>query len=179
MKRRFWTDDEWRKALDLNDARKTPLEMALALDRPVSSIHSRFTGQGVSFKAKGNTYRPKGWGNRQPQAYLDGKWTQEKWKRALALAQQGMDSETIAEQIGGVSAGDVRKRFTNFNKSALLIDVRQSRARLAEQERLDKAAQYLAARDERDARDLTGRFFGDPPPGYSALDRKRAQEARS
>ena len=26
----------------------------------------------------------------------------------------------------------------------------------------------------RDQQNLTSRFFGDPPPGYSALDRKRA-----
>ena len=38
--------------------------------------------------------------------------------------------------------------------------------------------EVLAERDARlaarDRRDQTAEFFGDPPPGYSALDRKRA-----
>ena len=34
-----------------------------------------------------------------------------------------------------------------------------------------------AARDEaRDKRNLTAVFFGDPPPGYSALDQRRRHE---
>jgi hypothetical protein len=67
---------------------------------------------------------------------------------------------------------------------------RTDRACASRYERLTSRTRYTAAdpkaspaatiaaskREEaRDRLDLTGRIFGDPPPGYSALDRMRAQ----
>ncbi len=48
-------------------------------------------------------------------------------------------------------------------------EVEPSREALADRARREKTP---------DTRDVTGRLLGDPPPGRSALDRKRAAEAR-
>jgi len=34
-------------------------------------------------------------------------------------------------------------------------------------------------RDACELHDLTGRYFGDPPPGYSALDQQRSEKIRA
>lgn len=77
-------------------------------------------------------------------------WHEEyKRRRDRAAARAGN-----GEQIGEVHAPP---RYMPAVVDARLIEDRDRRAEAAE------------------SRNFTSTFFGDPPPGYSALDRKRAQ----
>lgn len=175
MRARRWTAEEWRRAIEMNDALITVPEMAVALGRRPSSIHSRFHAKGIRLKAKANAHRPDGWGDRPPQVRPGSKWTPDRWREAQALAEMDLDAETIAARLGDMTAQEVRKRFQDSNKSSMLIDSATRHAREIEQQRLGQAAARLAAYD---ARDTTGILCNDPPVGHSALDRKRAAEAR-
>jgi predicted ArsR family transcriptional regulator len=89
-------------------------------------------------------------------------WTQERRTQLRALFRAGKSRAEIADALG-VTRKQVRQRmlaegFVTSRLAAL---------------RTTPASVW----DERDARlsarqDLTGSFFGDPPMGFSALDRR-------
>lgn len=117
-------------------------------------------------------------------------WTQD-WPHAQTLARQGATVEFIASSLNR----SVDQVVWKFNKEGKRLPPRAPKGKpgpkpgapRAEKSHPVVSAQRLTPDQvaERDARYLaslkrnqTQAFFGDPPPGFSALDRKR-QEARS
>jgi hypothetical protein len=93
-------------------------------------------------------------------------WTDDIWAKARTMHAAGADYQVIAKAIS-MTTNQVAFRFSNERQ------LERQRAALA----LRPESDALAARDRRaaamDRRTITATFFGDPPPGYSALDRKR------
>lgn len=116
-------------------------------------------------------------------------WTAEEWQSAQDMRSQGLGFDDIAVRLGR-SGKAVREKFA---KNDLTPEQRQQRAEYRRRQRsmgtktkqiagmtfsapLTKPANPAFA--ERDYRlsltphDLTAAIFGDPLPGYSALDRR-------
>lgn len=91
-------------------------------------------------------------------------WSAEMWQRAVELHDEGMSYDDIAGELG-LTTKQVSIKFTNEHYEHKAASERS------------KIAPRLAERDARlaaaDRRSQTAQFFGDPPPGYSALDKKR------
>lgn len=101
-------------------------------------------------------------------------WDAEELERAHALKAAGFGYEQIGAALGrttGSVVTAIQKRLVNPHAYASGIG-RGDQVLLKPDERL------LAARDARaaasEARTITATLMGDPPPGYSALDRKGA-----
>lgn len=95
-------------------------------------------------------------------------WTWKDNARFLAMFDDGYGVEDIALEFGVARTTAVARLATlRAQRQAILGEGRSSRAGPAQ----------LLERDKRKAasyqRDFTAEFFGDPPPGFSALDRKR------
>lgn len=111
-------------------------------------------------------------------------WTEEKKQRAVALAKAGETNEYIAG-IVGMSASAVwkvtcgcRGRTKPRKKSERIAVSHQNQyVKVSTSAESARAARILARELRDDAAlksgDITPVFFGDPPPGYSALDRRR------
>lgn len=114
------------------------------------------------------------------------RWTAEKRALAIDLARAGETNDAIARIVGmsaqavwNLTRGMRDDRRPKPRKSPQRVAVcRVVEVAITPDADADRAARELA-RDLRDDAalkrgDLTPVFFGDPPPGYSALDRKRA-----
>lgn len=101
----------------------------------------------------------------------EGRWSEVEWRRAFALARAGATASDIALALdrGRQSVYDA---FAARGRAGML-----NRGLSRNVGSLAPSAAVLAARDARYAASLrrtqTQEFFGDPPPGFSALDRKR------
>ena len=93
-------------------------------------------------------------------------WTQEQIARVLYLRDdEAMEFEDIAIEVG-IPATACRSKYCAIkdrHRAARLGDKCPSKTLL------DREARERA----RDSQTLTASIFGDPPPGYSALDRRR------
>lgn len=118
-------------------------------------------------------------------------WTRENWDKTRALVADGKDLHEVADLVG-LTYDQVRRKVHYENLSPAkreIIRVRTNARRQADaegrprRERIvpshkifEKApASILAEQRARQAtmhRDLTAAFFGDPLPGYSALDQR-------
>lgn len=108
-------------------------------------------------------------------------WTDETEAKVLELwDDEAMDWPDIARAIGGtVTADACRTRYALLRSQARMRDGQPLPSRKVSNSLAIDAAKRDAARSDRDADALarghcTPAFFGDPPPGYSALDQKRA-----
>lgn len=96
-------------------------------------------------------------------------WTADDIESAMAMFDDDLGFEDIARALGrSVEATKVR------------IYLEQYKARIAAGNRRTSVdpsleAERVRRRDGYDARDLTSTFFGDPPRGFSALDKQRSQ----
>lgn len=116
-------------------------------------------------------------------------WTDEEWQKVVTLRAEGRDLEYIA--------GCIRRTVRQIREKIRWVEMPESkraerRARInswrnanneyksvkhIDQNSASKATpSMLAERDQRmlAPRSLTAMFMGDPSPGFSALDRKRA-----
>ena len=115
------------------------------------------------------------------------KWTPKRIAFARRLRASGLSLREIAAAMATTS-GVVSALFQRQERLAAGKAVRGQRrptvrepvepeAEAIEQRPQRAGADLLAHREQlaaaRARRDLTAEFFGDPPPGYSALDRKR------
>jgi hypothetical protein len=111
-------------------------------------------------------------GNRYTQ-----RWTDGRERRAREMLADGANYDDIGDELG-VSAEYVQEQIEggrDANPQSQQGRQRADAAALAEREA--RLAARFARDDEGRARgDLTGEHFGDPPPGYSALDRRRRQQ---
>lgn len=93
-------------------------------------------------------------------------WTPELWERAQRLRAEGRSLSVIARECG-VTPHQVQWKFQNEDYRHRTAAARLSEAAVAVDRERRLAASLRMT--------LTQSVFGDPPPGYSALDRKRAQ----
>lgn len=118
-------------------------------------------------------------------------WSREEWEKAKAMLAQGFLRETVAAEIGRTLA-QLRQKIAWENMSPEVREMKRNRINNWRRAKaalkpapvvrhrvpspiLEKAPPELfveRARRQMAQRDLTGEFFGDPPPGYSALDRR-------
>ena len=121
------------------------------------------------------------------------RWPQQDWQRAKDLLARGFEPKQVARLLNR----KIESLMTKMRYEAMTPEQRLKMQDRVNANRRAKAAQYVRARAfvkvasrpeedilrERDIRlatprTLTQQLLGDPPPGYSALDRKR-QEART
>lgn len=124
-------------------------------------------------------------------------WSEAETATVLEMRAAGYSFPEIASKLPGRSASGVnarylwltmteeqhrarRARINEWRKREHLNCVhtpRQQRERV--EPRYEPSAELLAERDERyrlSPRSLTAFLCGDPPPGYSALDRRRSAQ---
>ena len=117
-------------------------------------------------------------------------WTDDEWAAAQRLRAEGHTMAGVAARIGrginGVKAKFQWEAMTSDQREARAARIfgykkawrdRQSSYRPKEQvtKTLRPPDEIIHDREARHAagpRDLTGAFFGDPPRGYSALERR-------
>src|SRR4051794_9132676 len=98
-------------------------------------------------------------------------WTHARWSRAKHMRAAGLSNEEIVEAVG-LTVRQVGAKFYNqhyvrarrVSAAGMVITLRVPDRALAERDGRNEASQ---------TRTLTQIIFGDPPPGYSALDKKR------
>jgi hypothetical protein len=100
-------------------------------------------------------------------------WTKEQWRRAYDLTARGVaTAEDVAAYLDHAftPAQVISKFAANGYSRRLFRDPAtvEAPAKLARDLLDDRDARYAASLK----RTQTQEFFGDPPPGYSALDRK-------
>jgi hypothetical protein len=115
------------------------------------------------------------------------RWTVEETQDLLRLQAEGYVVPVIAEKMGRTTIS-VRERIRWLGKTEEQREIRRKQISVTRKGRSAVAAfdhpvmtnkrapdERIAEREYRLAlpRTLTGQYFGDPPPGYSALDRKR------
>jgi predicted nucleotidyltransferase len=115
------------------------------------------------------------------------RWTDEEWARAEQLLTEGYAIKTVATMLGRT----VREVCSKKQWMQMSADKRERKALQKQQRRAEQKegvkinrAEFkiyvpedaVADRNARVAADrsLTAFVFGDPPPGWSALDRRTA-----
>src|SRR5262249_30704133 len=91
-------------------------------------------------------------------------WTDEEVEHALGLRKLGFTARQIGLKIGRTELA-VSSKFTELSPSSA-----SPKTRWVNDKVIAAQAERLNAYDRRD---LTATVCGDPPPGYSALDRMR------
>lgn len=118
-------------------------------------------------------------------------WSREEWEKAQAMLAEGFLRETVAAELGRTlvqlrqkiawekMSPEVREmkrnRINAWRRAKAALKPAQPVRHRVPSPILEKAPPELfveRARRQMVQRDLTGEFFGDPPPGYSALDRR-------
>jgi DNA-directed RNA polymerase specialized sigma24 family protein len=104
-------------------------------------------------------------------------WTDEEIKRVLYLRDEcGWEFEQIAEDLNLGADTCKQKYYYASNLSTERPTEHISKAARPLEHLLEDRERRQRARDQQN---LTSQFFGDPPPGYSALDRRQAVAERS
>lgn len=167
MPRRFWTDDAIVLAIRMRDEDRATEEIAQALGRTVDAVELKFKW----------IRKPKG--ERHPRF-----WSAQEDATLRRLKAENADWERIAVAVGrNKHKCQSRWRYLTRNPE----EHRAQLDRLAQRYRrlkgrnvcadvplyLKPAMQVrLAEAASRRHRDFTAEFFGDPPIGYSALDKR-------
>lgn len=90
-------------------------------------------------------------------------WSQREYARACELREQGVTLVKIANLLGRKFSSVQTKLSGPALRTYVVPKLDVPPTLLEQRERLEAA---------RDRRTFTQTFFGDPPPGYSALDRR-------
>lgn len=108
---------------------------------------------------------------RKPGTHL---WTPSEEQELLSRHDDELGTEDIAVATG-IPLGAVKARLGMLLRQRKIASGRPTRMHgVVPLERLvDRETRKAAA----DQRDLTATFFGDPPPGFSALDKRRMQQS--
>lgn len=96
-------------------------------------------------------------------------WFGDMWERAEKMLAEGVAHKVIATELG-VQPRQLEFKIRNEHGHNKRLSPGPSPDALRDRELREAAA---------DRRGLTQTFFGDPPPGYSALDQKRQQQAKA
>lgn len=104
-------------------------------------------------------------------------WDPEEYRKAVHLKNLGLTDAQIGERLGRTEKGVAAKLWVGYRNNHLdrPMTSRPTTGRVAvDPVVLAARAKYQAAQGRRT---LTQSLLGDPPPGYSALDRTtRSQE---
>jgi hypothetical protein len=92
-------------------------------------------------------------------------WSMKELRQALRLKRQGVTCADIAPVLGR-TAEAIEAKLKCFGKSSVRVPIARSGERPA------SAAEEQIRRNAACHRDLTGAICGDPPVGFSALDRE-------
>jgi hypothetical protein len=92
-------------------------------------------------------------------------WSMKEIQQALRMKRQGVTCANIASVLGRTVAA-IEAKLKGYGKTAVNVSIARSG------ERPVSAAEGQIKRNVACHRDLTGAICGDPPLGYSALDRK-------
>ena len=120
-------------------------------------------------------------------------WTDEEWTRAKAMMADGYGYGDIGARIGrtsrAVKAKFQKKNLTPAQRNARAEYQRRKRAEDVSRRQIEgltfvraqknEVEQVILERNMRASlapRDMTAAFFGDPLPGYSALDKRGARQ---
>lgn len=98
-------------------------------------------------------------------------WTPRMWQRAQDMRRDRMSTAQIAEVLG-LDVKQVAVKFYNqgYRSSGTRTTGNATNNRASPEAMAEREARTAAA----SRRSQTAEFFGDPPPGFSALDRKRS-----
>lgn len=100
------------------------------------------------------------------------RWTEQQIETLREMRADGCDWKEIAPEVGH-GAGACEAKFISLRDGRgdrrIHKDTTRN-ARVSDGQLADRDAR----REASCRRTVTGEFFNDPPPGYSALDRKRA-----
>lgn len=100
-----------------------------------------------------------------------GKWTAEEWAQAQKLRASGSTYPMIAKELGR-SPESVMFRFARMRDgqgTKLHLDAQIDVVARPTPEMFERRNYRLLAESKRD---LTAALFGDPPPGFSALEQR-------
>ena len=116
-------------------------------------------------------------------------WTEEETATLTAMMRAGFGFDDVAAKLPGRSRQSVKERWRWINRSEEIKQARRDRVNRYRAEHRGEPdpgvrrsmpmqhvpADILIDRDTRllAPRSITGTICGDPPPGFSALDRKR------
>lgn len=103
---------------------------------------------------------------------MKGAWTDDETKLALELSEDGVAFSLIAMRLGRNSQS-VRDKLRSLRGMRRRVKANPSIQTV--ETRIEIPHECIAERDLRSSlspRDLTAAFFGDPKPGYSALERR-------
>lgn len=98
-------------------------------------------------------------------------WTQQEIGNAMVLYDDDHAIEDIAEVLGRSVESVRAKVHTELNKRQVAAGHTRENSKISP----DQEAERLARRIGYDARDFTSAVLGDPPRGFSALDRLRSR----
>lgn len=107
-------------------------------------------------------------------------WSDEDWEKAKRLARLGRDAGQIAAEMHRTEEA-IRARFAYMRERVPRRSPSNgtgnyaTSAKASDEQIAERDARYAAAA----RRTQTQEFFGDPPPGFSALDKKRQQGQRA
>lgn len=97
-------------------------------------------------------------------------WTREELGRLVELRDEhGMGWKEIAQALNR-TIGQCNSKYNYGHQEAARTSYDAGSNHKCSDEQLAERERRAQARDQRD---ITQTFFGDPPPGYSALDQRR------
>jgi biotin operon repressor len=150
--RHSWTDDDDKQLLTSIDA-GTPRE----------SIAARLGVTSTAVRKRMHVLRPP-----LPMTSIERRFTTTEQAELLRLESEGMSQAAIARTMG-------KKRYWVNRR---LAQLRPRPSHIADYR---PPPELIIDRDKRQiaVRDITGTLMGDPMPGYSALDRRDADEIKA
>lgn len=156
-KKVLWTDDEWFRAKRMARDGHTVDEIAEALGRSVKAIRTRFSATRIT---------PPAFKGRAARRF----WTVDDEARAIEMRERGTTVPEIARALKRSETGIYEKLQALRLRAAKAASTvyRAPAPSVTPRAVLDRDARLAAA----DRRTLTQAMLGDPPPGYSALDRR-------
>lgn len=96
-------------------------------------------------------------------------WSDQSEAKALALFDDDMGFEDIAIELG-CSASAAKARVEMLRRRRRVSSQRGTRGNQYDRVKPEQLMSRTARSDARNRRTQTEEFFGDPPPGFSALD---------
>jgi hypothetical protein len=100
------------------------------------------------------------------------KWIPDEEDLVISLYDEGMGYDDISVTMN-ISRGAVKARIEKLRYQSETPHNNQRHHGFVDPRLLDDRDARARARDRRD---LTGERFGDPPPGYSELDKRRGTQ---
>lgn len=106
---------------------------------------------------------------RRPKPRPRTEWTEEQWALVLVMRAAGRTMVEMAQVIGLPRSAIQRRIAREYPNPRKIFRITTYKNKFVP----DEVVAERDARKRLQPRDLTAAFFGDPLPGYSALDRRK------